>query len=66
MTAVAISVIALALLGTPLALRRSGRSLSPDRWACLVMTCMAGGKQFILVTGGGVTEPAELLAFALP
>jgi quinoprotein glucose dehydrogenase len=30
------------------------------------MTCMAGGKQFVLVTGGGVTEPSELLAFALP
>ncbi len=30
------------------------------------MTCSRNGKQYILVTGGGVTEPAELLAFALP
>lgn len=30
------------------------------------MTCMHNGKQYILVAGGGVSEPAELLAFALP
>ncbi len=31
------------------------------------MTCSAGGKQFILIAGGGGgTEPSELLAFALP
>jgi quinoprotein glucose dehydrogenase len=30
------------------------------------MTCAYKGKQYILVTGGGLTEPAELLAFALP
>ncbi len=30
------------------------------------MTCSHNGKQYILVTGGGGTEPAELLAFALP
>jgi len=30
------------------------------------MTCMSDGKQYILVSAGGVTEPAELLAFALP
>lgn len=30
------------------------------------MTCMANGRQYILVASGGVTEPSELLAFALP
>jgi quinoprotein glucose dehydrogenase len=30
------------------------------------MTCSRNGKQYILVTGGGSTEPSELLAFALP
>jgi quinoprotein glucose dehydrogenase len=30
------------------------------------MTCMVNGTQYILVAGGGVTEPAELIAFALP
>jgi quinoprotein glucose dehydrogenase len=30
------------------------------------MTYMAGGKQYIAVTGGGVKEPSELIAFALP
>jgi len=30
------------------------------------MTCMAGGQQYILVEGGGVTEPSEVLAFVLP
>jgi quinoprotein glucose dehydrogenase len=31
------------------------------------MTCSAGGKQFILIAGGGGgVEPSELLAFALP
>jgi quinoprotein glucose dehydrogenase len=30
------------------------------------MTCSVGGEQFILVAGGGVTEPAELIAFSLP
>ncbi len=27
---------------------------------------MQGGRQYIAVTGGGMTEPAELIAFALP
>lgn len=30
------------------------------------MTCMSDGKQFILVSAGGASEPAELLAFGLP
>jgi quinoprotein glucose dehydrogenase len=31
------------------------------------MTCSAGGKQFILIAGGGGgVEPSELVAFALP
>ena len=30
------------------------------------MTCMHDGRQYVLVTSGGVSEPAELLAFGLP
>ncbi|MFP6597580.1 MAG: hypothetical protein VCC01_09005, partial [Candidatus Hydrogenedentota bacterium] len=30
------------------------------------MTCMSDGKQFILVSAGGASELAELLAFGLP
>jgi len=30
------------------------------------MTCSHNGKQYILIAGGGQTEPGELLAFALP
>ena len=30
------------------------------------MTYMHEGKQYILITSGGMTEPSELLAFALP
>lgn len=30
------------------------------------MTCMHGGKQYILVEGGGIMEPSEVIAFALP
>jgi quinoprotein glucose dehydrogenase len=30
------------------------------------MTCMVAGKQYILIEGGGITEPSEVLAFALP
>ena len=30
------------------------------------MTVMHGGRQYILVAAGGVTEPAELIAFGLP
>ena len=27
---------------------------------------MVEGRQYVVVTGGGMTEPAELIAFALP
>jgi len=30
------------------------------------MTYMADGKQYIMIAGGGKTEPSELIAFALP
>ena len=30
------------------------------------MTAMHNGRQYILVAGGGRTEPAEILAFGLP
>ena len=30
------------------------------------MTCMVDGRQYIMVAAGGLTEPAELLAFGLP
>ena len=30
------------------------------------MTCMVEGKQYIMVSAGGVTQPSELIAFALP
>ncbi|MCH7911040.1 MAG: hypothetical protein IIB38_15675, partial [Candidatus Hydrogenedentes bacterium] len=30
------------------------------------MTVMHGGRQYILVAAGGLTEPAELIAFGLP
>jgi hypothetical protein len=30
------------------------------------MTAMHNGRQYILVAGGGVSEPAEVLAFGLP
>jgi len=30
------------------------------------MTCMHDGRQYVLIAGGGISEPAELLAFGLP
>jgi quinoprotein glucose dehydrogenase len=30
------------------------------------MTCMYDGRQYVLIAGGGISEPAELLAFGLP